>query len=106
MRYTENNFNKKDNEYTNKIKFLKRSTMFAENEGNYNIDGTNSPEGNYNIDGTSYPVSTIWREVASTALALADLADWFDRYDKDGQNDNNEVVFVRKNSFEDGLDNE
>lgn len=94
MRYTENNFNKKDNEYTNKIKFLKRSTMFAENESNYNIDGTN------------YPVSTIWREVAATALALADLADWFDRYDKDGQNDNDEVVFVRKNSFEDGLDNE
>ena len=94
MRYTENNFNKKDNEYTNKIKFLKRSTMFVENESNYSIDGTN------------YPVSTIWREVASTALALADLADWFDRYDKDGQNDNNEVVFVRKNSFEDGLDNE
>lgn len=94
MRYTENNFNKKDNEYTNKIKFLKRSTMFAENESNYSIDGTN------------YPVSTIQREVASTALALADLADWFDRYDKDGQNDNNEVVFVRKNSFEDGLDNE
>lgn len=47
MRYTENNFNKKDNEYTNKIKFLKRSTMFAENESNYSIDGTN------------YPVSTI-----------------------------------------------
>lgn len=94
MRYTENNFNKKDNEYTNKIKFLKRSTMFAENESKCNIDGTN------------YPVSTIWREVASTALALADLADWFDRYDKDGQNDNDEVVFVRKNSFEDGLDNE
>lgn len=94
MRYTENNFNKKDNEYTNKIKFLKRSTMFAENESNYNIDGTN------------YPVSTILREVASTALALADLADWFDRYDKDGQNDDDEVVFVHKNSFEDGLDNE
>lgn len=53
-----------------------------------------------------YTENNFWREVASTALALADLADWFDRYDKDGQNDNDEVVFVRKNSFEDGLGNE
>lgn len=70
MEYTENNFNKKDNEYTNKIKILKRSTMFAENESKYNIDGTN------------YPVSTIWRDVAITALELANYADWFDRYDQ------------------------
>jgi len=94
MKYTEIEFNKQDATYTRQIDTLKKLVECAENES-----------GNL-IDGVSYTVSTTWREIAQIALDLADGADWFDRYDKDGQNDNDEVVFVRKNSFEDGLDNE
>ena len=34
------------------------------------------------IDGVQYPTSYLWREVATTALKLANYADWFDRYDE------------------------
>lgn len=68
MKYTDHEFNKHEDRYSNKLNYLKESVTFAENESNYRIDGT------------LYPTSTIWRDVAKTALELADLADWFDRY--------------------------
>lgn len=34
------------------------------------------------VDGVHYPPSLLWREVATTALKLANYADWFDRYDQ------------------------
>lgn len=68
--YTENEWNKKDEEYEKLLDDLKDLVADAENQGLVYVDGVH------------YPTSLLWRDVAKTALELADLADWFDRYDQ------------------------
>lgn len=68
MKYTEQEFAKKDAHCSEQIKRLKEMVELAESESNLTVDGV--PE----------PVSTQWREVAEIALDLANNADWFDRY--------------------------
>ena len=68
--YTENEWNKKDEEYEKLLDDLKDLVADAENQSLMFIDGV------------QYPTSYLWREVATTALKLANYADWFDRYDQ------------------------
>lgn len=68
--YTENEFNKKDQECEQLIDKLKDFVEDAENQSLVYVDGVH------------YPTSLLWRDVAKTALELADLAEWFDRYDQ------------------------
>ena len=68
--YTENEWNKKDEEYEQLVDKLKDLAEDAENQSIVIIDGI------------KYPTSMLWRDVAATALELANYADWFDRYDQ------------------------
>ena len=68
--YTENEWNKKDEEYEKLLDDLKDLVADAENQSFVLIDGVH------------YPTSLLWRDVAITALELANYADWFDRYDQ------------------------
>ena len=68
--YTENEWNKKDEEYEKLLDDLKDLVADAENQSIVLIDGVH------------YPTSLLWRDVATTALELANYADWFDRYDQ------------------------
>ena len=51
---------------------------------NYTEDEFNKKGEEYEqlVDGVHYPPSLLWRDVATTALELANYADWFDRYDQ------------------------
>lgn len=68
--YTEDKFNKKDEEYEQLVDKLKDLVEDAENQSIVIIDGV------------KYPTSMLWRDIATTALDLANYADWFDRYDQ------------------------
>lgn len=68
--YTEDELNKKDEEYEQLVDKLKDLVEDAENQSLVYVDGVH------------YPTSLLWRDVAKTALELADLAEWFDRYDQ------------------------
>lgn len=68
--YTENEFNKKDQECEQLLGKIKKLVEDAENQSIVIIDGV------------KYPTSLLWRDVATTALELANYADWFDRYDQ------------------------
>lgn len=68
--YTENEWNKKDEEYEKLLDDLKDLVADAENQSIVIIDGI------------KYPTSMLWCDVATTALELANYADWFDRYDQ------------------------
>ena len=68
--YTENEFNKKDQECEQLLGEIKTLVEDAENQSIVIIDGV------------KYPTSLLWRDVAATALELANYADWFDRYDQ------------------------
>ena len=68
--YTENEWNKKDEEYEKLLDDLKDLVADAENQSLVYVDGVH------------YPPSLLWRDVATTALELANYADWFDRYDQ------------------------
>lgn len=68
--YTENEFNKKDQECEQLLGKIKKLVADAENQGLVYVDGVH------------YPTSLLWRDVAITALELANYADWFDRYDQ------------------------
>ena len=68
--YTENEFNKKDQECEQLLGKIKKLVADAENQSLVYVDGVH------------YPPSLLWRDVATTALELANYADWFDRYDQ------------------------
>ena len=68
--YTENEWNKKDEEYEKLLDDLKDLVADAENQSIVIIDGI------------KYPTSMLWHDIATTALELANYADWFDRYDQ------------------------
>ena len=68
--YTENEWNKKDEEYEKLLDKLKDLVEDAENQSIVIIDGI------------KYPTSMLWHDIATTALELANYADWFDRYDQ------------------------
>ena len=68
--YTENEWNKKDEEYEKLLDDLKDLVADAENQSIVIIDGV------------KYPTSMLWHDIATTALELANYADWFDRYDQ------------------------
>ena len=68
--YTEDEFNKKGEEYEQLVDKLKYLAEDAENQSLVYVDGVH------------YPPSLLWRDVATTALELANYADWFDRYDQ------------------------
>ena len=68
--YTEDEFNKKGEEYEQLVDKLKDLAEDAENQSLVYVDGVH------------YPPSLLWRDVATTALKLSNYADWFDRYDQ------------------------
>lgn len=68
--YTENEFNKKDRECEQLLSKIKKLVADAENQSLVYVDGVN------------YPTTLLWRDVATTALELANYADWFDRYEQ------------------------
>lgn len=68
--YTENEFNKKDQECEQLIDKLKDLMGDAENESIVIIDGV------------KYPTSMLWHDIAATALEVANYYDWFDRFNQ------------------------